>query len=206
MTVVAARPLVALKLPTKIKSIITTAENIAAAMNNNPTFPTPNPPIATLLADIAALNTAETAVLSRTKGAVETRNAKLALVRADLENLKTYVQSVAGAGTPANAPAVIQAAGMTSRKVTAQDKPALAAKQGSVSGTVNLVAKSAGTRAAYDWQYSTDQKTWTTLPMTLQAKTGISGLTAGTTYYFRVQSLIKTGTENWSQIVSLMVK
>jgi hypothetical protein len=75
-----------------------------------------------------------------------------------------------------------------------------------VSGTVNLVAKSAGTRAAYDWQYSTDQKTWTTLPMTLQAKTGVSGLTAGTTYYFRVQSLIKTGTENWSQIVSLMVK
>jgi hypothetical protein len=206
MVAIAARPFVALKLPTKIKGIITTAENIATAMNNNPTFPTPNPPIATLLADIAAVNTAEAAVLSRTKGAVETRNAKLAVLRTDLENLKTYVQSVAGAGTPANAPAVIQSAGMASRKVTAHDKPALAAKQGSVSGTVTLAAKAAGPRAAYDWQYSTDQKTWTTLPMTLQSKTGVSGLTAGTTYYFRVQSLIKTGTENWSQIVSLMVK
>ena len=206
MAIQVVRPLVALKLPKKIKSAISLAENIANAMNNNPSFPTPNPPIATFLADIAALNTAETAVLSRTKGAVETRNAKLAIVHADLENLKTYVQSVAGLGTPANAPAVIEAAGMTSRKVTAHDKPALAAKQGSVSGTVNLVAKAAGHSAAYDWQYSTDQKTWTTVPMTLQSKTGIAGLTSGTTYFFRVQPLTRTGTENWSQIVSLMVK
>jgi hypothetical protein len=206
MAAIAIRPLVTLNLPKKVKSIITTAENIATAMNNNPAFPTPNPPIATLLADIAAANTAEAAVLSRTKGAVETRNAKLAVLRQDLETLKSYVQTVAGAGTPANAPAIIEAAGMTARKVTTHDKPALAAKQGSVSGTVNLVAKAAGHTAAYDWQYSTDQKTWTTLPMTLQAKTGVSGLTAGTTYYFRVQSLIRTGTENWSQIVSLMVK
>jgi hypothetical protein len=206
MAALAARPIVALKLPNKVKSVISFAENVANAMNNNASFPSPNPPIATFLADIAALNTAETAVLSRTKGAVETRNAKLAVVHADLENLKTYVQSVAGLGTPANAPAVIEAAGMTTRKVTVRDKPALAAKQGSVSGTVNLVAKAAGHSAAYDWQYSTDQKTWTTVPMTLQAKTGISGLTSGTTYFFRVQPLIRTGAENWSQIVSLMVK
>ena len=201
---VPVRPLVTLSLPKKIKSIISLAENIANAMNNNPSFPTPTPPIATLLADIAALNTAETAVLSRTKGAVETRNAKLAAVRNDLENLRGYVQIVAGAGTPANAPAVIEAAGMTIRKVTTQDKPALAAKAGTVSGTIHLSAKAAGRTAAYDWQYSTDQKTWTTLPMTLQAKTGVTGLASGTTYYFRVQVLIRTGAENWSQIVSLM--
>ena len=41
---------------------------------------------------------------------------------------------------------------------------------------------------------------WTTLPMTLQAKTGVSRLTAGTTYYFRVQAVTRTGAENWSQI------
>jgi hypothetical protein len=53
---------------------------------------------------------------------------------------------------------------------------------------------------------STDQKTWTSLPMTLQAKTGVSGLTAGTTYYFRVQPVTRTGAESWSQIVTLLVK
>jgi hypothetical protein len=40
---------------------------------------------------------------------------------------------------------------------------------------------------------------------TLEAKTRISGLTAGTLYYFRVQALITTGEQNWSQVVSLLV-
>jgi hypothetical protein len=33
-----------------------------------------------------------------------------------------------------------------------------------------------------------------------------TGLTAGTLYYFRVQSVTKDGLGNWSQIVSLMAK
>jgi hypothetical protein len=82
----------------------------------------------------------------------------------------------------------------------------LGVKQGSVSGTVNLAAKAPAHRASYAWQYSTDQKTWTSVPQTLQAKTGVSGLTAGTTYYFRVQVLTMTGGGDWSQIVSLLVK
>jgi hypothetical protein len=35
---------------------------------------------------------------------------------------------------------------------------------------------------------------------------GVSGLTAGTTYFFRVQVLTMTGEGDWSQIVSLLVK
>ena len=79
---------------------------------------------------------------------------------------------------------------LLSRGTRLHDKPALAVKQGSVSGTVTLAANAAAKRAAYGWQYSTDQKTWTSLPPTLQSKTGLSGLTVGTTYYFRVQALI----------------
>ena len=94
---------------------------------------------------------------------------------------------------------------MAVRKSTLHDKAALAVKLGSVSGTVNLAAKAAGTRASYSWQYSTDQKTWTSVPPTLKAKTGIAGLTVNTVYYFRVQPLTKTGVEDWSQIVSLSV-
>jgi hypothetical protein len=56
-------------------------------MTGNATFPTPNPTLATFQADIEALNTAETAVLARTKGAADTRNAKLAVVKADLQSL-----------------------------------------------------------------------------------------------------------------------
>ena len=203
----AAKPIAVLNLSNKVKTLITHAQSVATSLaTNTASFPSPNPTLATFQADIAALVTAETAVLARTKGAVETRNAKLAIVKSDLENLRTYVQAVADAANPGNAAAMIESVGMTLRKVTLHDKPELGIKQGSVSGTVVLTAKAAGKRAAYDWQYSTDQKTWTPVPPTLQAKTGVAGLTAGTVYFFRVQPLLRTGEQNWSSISSFMVK
>jgi hypothetical protein len=202
-----ARSIAVLKLSPRIKNVITFAQSVASAMTSSAaSFPSPVVSLTTFQADIAALSTAETAVLARTKGAVEARNAKLAVVKGDLEKLKTYVQGVADAATPSDAEAIVQGAGMGVRKVTLHDKAALSVKQGSVSGSINLEAKAAAKRAAYQWQYSTDQKTWTSLPQTLQAKTGTSGLTAGTTYYFRVQPLTMTGTEDWSQLVALLVK
>ena len=204
----AARAIAVLKMSNKVKTLITFAQSVATAMAaNTATFSSPTPTLATLKADIDALVTAETAVLARTKGAADTRNAKLAVVKADLESLKNYVQNVVDASNPANAESIIGNASMDVRKVTLHDKPALSAKQGSVSGTVTLSAKSAAVKAAYNWQYSTDQKTWTSLPQTLKAKTAVSGLTSGTTYSFRSQSLTpKEGASDWGQVVSLLVK
>ncbi len=91
------------------------------------------------------------------------------------------------------------------RKITLPEKQTLKIKQGVVSGTVTLMAKSARHRAAYSWEQSTDQKTWAVLPPTLEAKTHVVGLIPGTVYFFRVQSLRKAGLQNWSGAVSLMV-
>jgi hypothetical protein len=204
----AARAIAVLKMSNKVKTLITFAQSVATAMAaNTASFPSPSPTLANFKTDTDALVTAETAVLARTKGAADTRNAKLAVVKADLESLKNYVQNVVDASNPANAESIIGSAGMAIRKVTLHDKPALAVKQGSVSGTVTLSAKAAATKAAYNWQYSTDQKTWTSLPQTLKAKTGVSGLTAATTYFFRSQALTpKGGESDWGQVVSLLVK
>jgi len=201
-----ARSIAVLKLSHRVKNVVSYAQSVASAMTNNASFPSPNPTLAQLEADVAALATAEAAVLARTKGAAEMRNTKLEVVRGDLEKLKTYVQGVADAAPPANAEAIVQSAGMGVRKRTLHNKAEIAAKQGSVSGGVNLAAKAPAKRAAYAWQYSTDQKTWTSIPQTLKAKTGVSGLTAGTTYYFRVQVLTKTGESNVSQVTALLVK
>jgi len=82
-----------------------------------------------------------------------------------------------------------------------------AAKAGAFSGAVQLVAPSAGHRASYEWQYSTDGgKTWVELPPTLQAKTSLTGLTAGSTAQFRYRAVIKAGAGDWSPPLSFLVK
>jgi hypothetical protein len=198
------RSIVTLNLPKRIPDLIVYANQIATAMTGNTSFPTPIIPITTLEADIAALNTAEQAVLTRTKGAAANRNVKLGVVRSDLEHEKAYVQQIADQN-PATAEAVIHSAGMAVKKTTLRNKADLAATLGPVSGSVHLVAKAVGHRVAYEWQYSLDQKTWTSAPVTLQAKADLTALTSGSTYYFRVRPVLKTGEAAWTQIVSLLV-
>ena len=72
---------------------------------------------------------------------------------------------------------------------------------------MKLVTDSAGHRASYEWQYSTDGgKTWVDAAVTLQAKTTMPGLTAGSTVEFKYRPVTKTGEGDWSQAVSLIVK
>jgi len=195
-----------LKLSTKVKEVITFAQSVATSMASNPSFPSPPSPIATFQADVAALATAESVALLRGKGAAQERNAKLAVLKNDLDALRLYVQSVADAANPSDSEAIIVSAGMAVRKVTSHDKPVVAVKQGAVSGSVLLSAKAVAKRAAYSLDYGTDQKTWTPIPQTLQSRTSVSGLTAGTVYYFRVQGLTRSGAEDWSLPTALLVK
>ena len=189
------RPIVALHIPRRIGATITFAKSVAAALTDNPALPSPTFPIATLQTDLLALDAAEALVLTRTRGTAESRDDKLAAVRVDLDSLRAYVQQVADANP----------AGMSVQKPGVHTKGEFVAKQGSVSGSVHLVAKAAGDRASYDWQYGTDAKSWTVAPPTLQAKTDIQGLVPATLYYFRVRSLTKAGLGDFSQVGSLIV-
>jgi hypothetical protein len=193
-----------LKLPRRVKNIGAYASSILAAMTDNASFPTTTPPLATVQTDLAAFNAAEATALTRAKGAAEARNAALQTLHDDLLHLMNGVQAAANAN-PANADAIIQSAGMAVRKVTLHTKGPLTVALGTVSGSVKLVAKAVASRACYEWQYSTDQKTWTEVPPTLQAKTEIDGLLTATAYFFRFRGVIKTGTGDWSQVVSLLV-
>ena len=78
---------------------------------------------------------------------------------------------------------------------------------GANAGTVALSAKAVKSRRVqYGWQMSVDQKTWTNLPTTLKASTVVSGLTAGTVYYFRVQTQTVAALSDWSAIVSILAR
>jgi hypothetical protein len=193
-----------LKLPRRVKNIGSFAQSILTAMTGNASFPNPQPSLATVEADLAAFVSAEAAVLSRTKGAAQERNVKLVTLRTDLDHLMAYVQQVADA-TPSSAASIIESAGLAVRKVTLHTKGEISVVQGTVSGSAKLVAKSVGSRAAYEWQYSTDQKTWLNAPSTLQSKTEIDGLSPGTAYFFRSRGITKAGPGDYTQVVSLLM-
>jgi hypothetical protein len=83
------------------------------------------------------------------------RDAKLEVLLAGLESERAYVHQVANAN-PSEAEGIIHSAGMTVRAFTMRATGELLVTRGRVSGTARLVARSAGDRARYDWQFGRD--------------------------------------------------
>jgi hypothetical protein len=200
------RSLVALSLPRSVPALIVYAQGILKRMTGNPFFPNPVPTLAAISAAIADLQTAEAAALARTKGAASTRNEKRKALVALLQELRGHIQSTADA-EEANGPSIIESAGVALRKTPTRRARVFAAKPGRVSGVATVVAASAGHRASYEWQYSTDGgKTWVAAPPTLQAKTTVAGLVPGATVQFKYRPVTRAGGADWSQPVSLMIQ
>ena len=199
------RSLASLKLPTKVSALITYAQGIVKGMTNNASFPNPTPTLAQVTTAIDELQAAETAALTRAKGAAAIRNEKHTALVALLQQLRSYIQAAADANVE-NGASIIQSAGIQVRKVPVHAARVFAAKPAAVSGSVVLHAVSAARRASYEWQYSTDGgKTWITAPVTLQSKTTIAGLAAGATVLFKYRPVTKAGEGDWSQPASLVI-
>jgi hypothetical protein len=197
---------VSLDLSVVIAILISVVKAIVLAMTGNKAFPNPTPTLAEVAAAITDLETAQAAALSRVKGAVAARNDKRRALVALMQELKAYVQKVAD-GDQENGAALIQSAGMNVKKSPARKPRVFAITQGAVSGAIKVVVPSAGRRAAYDWEWSVDGgKTWTLAPSTMQAKTTLTGLAAGTTVTFRYRAVTKAGEGDWSQPTSFLVK
>ena len=205
-TVKVSRSLVSLKLPKPVPALITYAQGIVKGMTGNAYFTTPIPALTAISTAIANLQVAETSALARTKGAVAIRNENLAVLVGLLQQLKAYIQATSDA-SPENGSSIIESAGVAVKKAPVHAPRVFAAKIGTVTGTAKIIAPSAGTRASYEWQYSTDGgKTWLELPPTTQAKTSVSGLASGSTAQFRYRSVTpKGGASDWSPPVSLLV-
>lgn len=196
---------VVLALPKPVPLLISLARAIEAAVSAaTKTFASPTPTMAQLGANIASLEAAQSAAHLRTKGAVATRDARVAVLKTDLQMLRSYVQTVADAD-PTTAATVVHAAGMTLRKASSYTKPPLAAKATS-SGVIVVSAKLASARQANHWQLSTDGgTTWIDLPETLQTKTTVTGLPPGQTVLVRHVAVTKDGAGTWSDPVSVLV-
>ena len=200
------RNVVILNLPRPVPALVTYAQSVVTAVTNNPHFPAPSPTLVEVAAAIAALQNAESAALSRVKGAVVVRNDKKAALVTLLQELRGYIQKCADADAE-NGAAIIQSAGLPARKVPAHKPRVFTVKAGAISGAVDIVAATAARRASYEWQYSTDGgKTWIEAAPGLRAKTTITGLPVATVAQFRYRSVTKAGPSDWSQAVTLVVK
>jgi hypothetical protein len=103
-----------LSLPkSKVAALLTLAKAVFNAFTSNSgLLPQPSPALATVQAQIQALDTAQQATTTRTKGTVATRNAKVDVLVTSLESWRMYVQTLCDA-SPEQAEQIIAAAGMS---------------------------------------------------------------------------------------------
>jgi hypothetical protein len=94
---------------------------------------------------------------------------------------------------------------MSVKRPGLHDKQSLTVKAGPTTGTVVVIAKAAGDRATYEWQYSKVGELWIDLEPTRQAKKVIAGLVSGRTYQFRVRSVTRAGRSDFGQVVTFFV-
>jgi hypothetical protein len=206
MSIKTNRFLAVVNLPDPVPLLVKYTGAIVAAMTNNPLLPNATVMVTALGNAQKLLDTTETATKTRAIGTVAARNAARSALLSQVHAARAFVQALADAD-PAQAEAIISSAGMAVHKPSSHLKAPFVARQGPTSGTVHLVAKAAGRRASYGWEWSSDGgKTWTELPPTLQAKTTVSGVPAGTNGEFRFRALTKEGQGDWSQPVALLVK
>jgi hypothetical protein len=200
MSDIVARLIVTLALGKTIPGALAKGRTVLKAMTGNAYFPNASSAIAAASAGLDTLQT-----LASTKGGSTAARRQLSVCTGLFDILKGIVQQAADADT-ADAATIIKSASMGIKKQRATlPKPDLAALYGSISGMVYLIAKAYG-RASYQWQMSLDGITWVALPVTIKARTTVSGLTPGQKYWFRLQVTTKNGARDWVQTGPFMMK
>jgi hypothetical protein len=200
-------PNVVLNLPKRPGGLILAAQGVYTGFNGNPKLTSPPVTMVLLNGLIVALVTSQGAMPGGPKQTAQRNADRAALIKA-LFQLRDYVRTVAlQQPTLQEAIQVIVDAGMSVKGFTPYKKPELAAKYAGAMGDVLLVAAAIARAKSYYWSWSTDMKVWGSLPETTGAKTKATGLTVGTTYYFRVRALVtRTGLTEWSQVVAFVVR
>jgi hypothetical protein len=186
-------------------ALVTYTRLIVDRVTGNPWFPSPFPPLAKVVAAAKALNDAETAVLTRTRGLAVKRDEARAVLVSLLEQLRAYVEGIANEN-PEQAQAIIEGAAMD--MVTSHRRGVLPfrVKPGRTSGSARIDVKAGPKGSSYRFQKSADGgKTWVDLPATMQANTTVPDLVPGATYLFRYRVVRRKGQGDWSEPLSFVV-
>ncbi len=185
---------------------ITAVRTMVTSMTGNPSFPTPNPPLATITTNVNALEVASIAAAGGGPDDTANMHAKEALLDLSVKLLGAYVEGIANA-TPITAEAIILSAGM---EVKGQNSPS--AIDFDVQSTGNpgelKVIRKAVSRGTYEFHMCTDptnEANWQKIYRGTRGRIVKTGLTSATRYYFRAMAIDKNGESPWSDVKSGVV-
>ncbi len=200
--------------PNNTNSVLKKTNEMNGGIGGHPAlFGTPSPTLAALMAQAAVVSAAEILAGTRAKGTAAARDVQRSTLVSMLQASCSYVQVQAdNAATVKQAVATILAAGLDVGAVGQRYKPILSVTQAATNGNAALSANAAAlganvrSKTSFNWEYTPDGgKTWIALPSTPKSKTTVSGLTALSTYGFRVSVTHSDGVAGpWSQIVSFL--
>jgi hypothetical protein len=194
---------IAMHIPAAVAALIIFGRYVLQKMTNNAWFPSPPLDLVTFGKHLDDLEAAELKAKNKGVGTAAARDDAQLVVLGDIDGLVGYVMMIVSQNI-GQASTIIESAGLKAKRYTKPQKQTLRAFLGPVPGVITLKAKAAGSRAAYEWRYSTDGGlTWVTMAITTSADTTLVGVTAGTTYLFQVRSTRKDVVSDWSGTVSL---
>jgi hypothetical protein len=184
--------------------------------NNQGLFTNLNPAGPIFANQIALTDKAQVAAAHGGKGASAARDVQLGILLGMMDSELVVIQAVADAGNPDQAVATLLAGGVVVAGFALHDKAILEVTQAVAGGPVVLVANAKALLAAsgasyyrkhfFNWESTTDGKTFFSLPPTPEATTTVTGLTALTTVGFRVAVTVsKSPMGPWSQVVNFLV-
>jgi hypothetical protein len=200
------RSIAVLRLPKyQAPLLVTRARNIVQSMTGNSWFPSPRPLLATVEDAIEALSAAEAATYGGGEAQTSIRNRKGLDLRILLDELRSYVQSIAEANVE-HARSIIESAGMHVKKARPAGRQGFRLINGRVSGEVDAFTDQAGNRASYEWVFSLDEcVTWMVWRVTTSANTTITDLPVGARAWVRYRSIVKNVTGDWSEPAAIIV-
>ena len=191
---------VTLKTEKNVSRFINQCINIITKMMNNKIFKSPPVSYDAVIAAIEELSKAELIASHRTPGAVMARDNQHRKVEKHIRSLHRFVQDLADdAENEKKANALIIASGFKIKTRAWIIKFPFSVKQDLLTGDVVLRVKSAGKRATYEWQVSTDLgENYTYLPPTMKVSTVVCNTVPYQKIFFRFRSQTPILLSDWS--------
>lgn len=192
---------VAFNAEKSINGFINQCLGILSNMRNDLLFKNPNVSYDEVKKEIQELMNAEDDARMRTIGAARVRDEKYDKVYFRFLVLQSFVQSLADhTEKEKKAKELVLASGFSIKRTAFYYKPHFSVKQDLISGNLILRAKSAGIKASYEWQVSTDNgENFVYLPPTLKARTEVCNTAPYQKIYFRFRSLTNIQLSDWSR-------